>query len=154
MTRSDAYIGLDVRWPWPSPLGNRMTLADVCVKNSLLAGRTYDTQANHCVAHHNLAALCWGIALANRVFDAESLDHNHTIGRAEGAVVELIDRVFASGSMDELDSYEISFAKLRHGKIDVRWTPEPGQVAKRESSLGAAGRPKVRHDQYTKETRT
>ena len=118
MPDSDAYSGLNVRWPWPSPLGNRMTLADVCVKNSLLAGSTYDTQANHCVAHHNLAALCWGIALANRVFDAESLDHNHTIGRAEGAVVELIDRVFASGSMDELDSYEISFAKLRHGKID------------------------------------
>ena len=36
---------------------------------------------------------------------------------------------------------------------EVRWTPETGQVAKRESSLGAAGWPKVRHDQYTEETR-
>ena len=35
----------------------------------------------------------------------------------------------------------------------VRWTPETGQVAKRESSLGVAVRPKVRHDQYAKETR-
>jgi hypothetical protein len=36
----------------------------------------------------------------------------------------------------------------------VRWTPETGQVAKRESSLGAAGRPKVRHDQYSEETQS
>jgi hypothetical protein len=36
---------------------------------------------------------------------------------------------------------------------EVRWTPETGQVAKRESSLGTAGWPKVRYDQYTEETR-
>ena len=36
----------------------------------------------------------------------------------------------------------------------VRWSPETGQVAKRESLLGAAGGPKVRHDQYSKETRS
>jgi hypothetical protein len=35
----------------------------------------------------------------------------------------------------------------------LRWTPETGQVAKRESSLGAAVWPKVRHDQYAEETR-
>jgi hypothetical protein len=33
----------------------------------------------------------------------------------------------------------------------MRWTPETGQVAKRESFLGAAGRPKVRHGQYSEE---
>ena len=40
--------------------------------------------------------------------------------------------------------------KLPHA---LRWTPETGQVAKRESCLGAAVRPRVRHDQYAKETR-
>ena len=35
----------------------------------------------------------------------------------------------------------------------LRWTPETGQVAKRESSLGTAAWPKVRHDQHTEETR-
>ena len=35
----------------------------------------------------------------------------------------------------------------------LRWTPETGQAAKRESPLGAAGWPEVRHDQYTEETR-
>jgi hypothetical protein len=36
---------------------------------------------------------------------------------------------------------------------DLRWPPETGQVAKRESRLGAAGWPKVRHGEYTQETR-
>ena len=31
----------------------------------------------------------------------------------------------------------------------VRWTPETGQVAKRESPLGTADWPEVRHDQYS-----
>jgi hypothetical protein len=35
----------------------------------------------------------------------------------------------------------------------VRWTPETGQVAKRESPLGTADWPEVRHDQYSEETR-
>jgi hypothetical protein len=36
----------------------------------------------------------------------------------------------------------------------LRWSPETGQVAKRESLLGTADRPKVRHDQYSEETRS
>ena len=47
---------------------------------------------------------------------------------------------------------------MGHGKseltrrlLSVRWTPETGQVAKRESPLGTAGWPEVRHDQYTEE---
>jgi hypothetical protein len=36
----------------------------------------------------------------------------------------------------------------------LRWPPEIGQVAKRESSLGAAGRPRVRHGQYSEEARS
>jgi hypothetical protein len=34
----------------------------------------------------------------------------------------------------------------------MRWTPSAGQVAKRESPLGTAGWPKVRHGEYTEET--
>ena len=35
----------------------------------------------------------------------------------------------------------------------MRWSPRTGQVAKRESPLGAAGWPEVRHDQYSEEAR-
>ena len=72
-------------------------------------------QCIHYLAHHNLAALCWGIALANRVFDAESLNRNHTIGRNVGAAVEAIDRVFKARSTVRLAAYQSVFARLRHG---------------------------------------
>ncbi len=39
------------------------------------------------------------------------------------------------------------------GTASLRWSPETGQVAKRVSRLGAAGWPKVRHGEYTQETR-
>ena len=46
--------------------------------------------------------------------------------------------------------YEI--ARRKHDDV-VRWSLETGQVAKRVSRLGAAGWPKVRHGEYTQETR-
>jgi len=109
------FVGLDIRWPWPSPLGDRMTLGDFCVKRPLGAKTNHDTQSNHYLAHHNLAALCWGIALANRVFDSESVNHNHTISHPVGAAVEAIDRVFATGTMTGLAKYKLTFEQLRHG---------------------------------------
>ena len=44
-----------------------------------------------------------------------------------------------------------TLALLEDKVVELRWTPETGQVAKRESSLGVAGRPKVRHGQYSEE---
>lgn len=113
------FVGSDIAWPWPSPLGNHMRMRDVCVptKNS-----TYqDKQSNYYIAHHNLAALCWGIALANRVFDAETLNRNHTVGKNIGAAVEAIDRVFKSKSLVELSGYQDIFARLNNG-----YTPTGG----------------------------
>jgi len=109
------FVGLDIRWPWPSPLGDRMTLGDFCVKKPPTAKSNHDKQSNHYFAHHNLAALCWGIALANRVFDSESVNHKHTIAHPVGAAVEAIDKVFASGTMTTLGKYKFTFEQLRHG---------------------------------------
>ncbi len=88
-----AYVGNPLPWPWPSPIGNHMTLADFCVRTRVMATSNHDTLSNHLLAHHNLAALCWAIALANRVFDSESLDHDHTIAKHVGAGVEAIEKV-------------------------------------------------------------
>ena len=107
------FVGSDIPWPWPSPLGNYMRMRDFCVNT--MNGSYRDRQSNQYLAHHNLSALCWGIALANRVFDAESLNRNHTIGRNVGAAVEVIDRVFAARSTVLLAGYQSVFARLRHG---------------------------------------
>lgn len=105
------FMGSDVPWPWPSPLGNRMVMGDVCVQT--LNGCYRDQQSSHYVAHHNLGALCWAIALANRVFDAEGVNGIHTVGKPIGAAVEAIYRVFRSRSQVILSGYQSTFAKLR-----------------------------------------
>ena len=107
------FMGSDIPWPWPSPLGNHLRMRDICVPTR--NGSYQDQQSNHYIAHHNLAALCWGIALANRIFDAESLDRNHTVGMRVGAAVEAIDRVFQSKSLIELAGYQAIFARLKNG---------------------------------------
>jgi hypothetical protein len=105
------FIGSNVPWPWPSPLGNRMVMGDFCVPT--LSGCYRDQQSNHYLAHHNLGALCWAIALANRVFDAEGINGTHTVGRPIGAAVEAIDKIFRSRSEVILSGYRSTFAKLR-----------------------------------------
>jgi hypothetical protein len=113
----DAYVGKTLPWPWPSPIGNRMTLGDFCVRTRVTANSNHDILSNHLLAHHNLAALCWAIALANRVFDSESMDHDHTIAKHVGAGVEAIEKVIKSRSQYVLGTYQNTFSRLRHGKI-------------------------------------
>ena len=121
---SHELVGSDVQWPWPSPLGDHMRLGDFCIKRPITANRTRDVQSDWYLAHHNLAALCYGIALANRVFDGESIEHTHTIAEPVGAAVEAIDRVFETLSCDTLRTFERTFRRLRHGKDPV--TPDTG----------------------------
>lgn len=111
------YIGSQLKWPWPSLLGDRMLLGDFCVKTKVTAHSYHDMLSNHMLAHHNLAALCYAINLANRVFDAETVSRCHTIATHVGAGVEAIDIVLKSDSEFTLRSYEETFAALPNGKI-------------------------------------
>lgn len=108
------FINSKVRWPWPSPLGDKMVMGDFCVPAPPTASSYRDLQSYHYLAHHNLAALCAGIALANRVFDAETVTRQHTIATAVGAGVEAIAKVIASGSLQTLQSFSATFSRLRH----------------------------------------
>ena len=111
------FIGSQVRWPWPSPIGDRMVMGDFCVSGHRHTRHYRDLLSETLAAHHNLGALCWGIATANRVFDAECLNHDHTIALPVGAAAEAIEKVIASGSMQTLSSFAGTFANLRHGKL-------------------------------------
>ena len=112
-----AYSGSTLRWPWPSELGNRLTLGDVCVRKDAYARNSIDLQSSYYINHHNLGALCYGIALANRVFDSESLVHQHSIATTSGAGVEAIYEVIKQGRLSALDRYKTTFSNLRHGSL-------------------------------------
>lgn len=53
----------------------------------------------------------------NRVFDAEFLNHDHTVGVTVGMAARAIYEVIRSRSMNVLNSYAGTFAALRHGKL-------------------------------------
>ena len=112
-----SYIGSQVRWPWPSPLGDRINLGDVCVRRPVTANTYHDTLSNHILSHHNLAALCYGIALANRIFDGENVTHQHTVGCNVGGTVEVIENVLKAGTMSALQQYKRKFLRIRNGAI-------------------------------------
>ena len=114
-------IGSTVRWPWPSPIGDCIAMGDFCVAGERHTRHYRDGLSDAIAAHHNLGALCWGIATANRVFDAESIDHDHTVALPVGAAAEAIEAVIKSGEMTVLSKYAGTFANLRHGKL-----PESG----------------------------
>ena len=110
------YRGNNLKFPWPSAFGNKLTIGDVCYRPAATGDSTLDSQSLHYMALHNLSALCDGIALANRVFDSEGVTHKHSIGTAIGAAVEAIEDIFKTGEEAKLLQYRSTFMHLRHGK--------------------------------------
>jgi len=104
-----------LRWPWPSAIGDRMTLGDICVNNIDEFGAHRDMQSYHLLSHHNLSSLCYSVALANRVYDSETVQHKHTIAINAGRAVEAIENVFAKDSEAYLSKVQSVFRALRHG---------------------------------------
>ena len=116
------HVGSPIRWTWPSPLGDRMTLGDFCVP--LQGGRTrhWDDLSNIYHAHHNLAALCFGIALANRVFDGENVSQMHTVAPHVGTAVQAIAEVIRAGTDAALQKFARTFARLKHNAAAINDT--------------------------------
>jgi hypothetical protein len=94
-----------------------MVMGDFCVSGHRHTQYFRDQLSETLVAHHNVGALCWGIATANRVFDAECINHDHTIGLHIGKAAEAIHEVIKSQSMQVLANHSGTFAALRHGKL-------------------------------------
>lgn len=106
-------VGSEVRFPWPSPLGDRMTLGDLCVKKGANHTHYRDAQSDNYLIHHNLAALCYAVATANRIFDSERLVGTHTISADMGRAVAAIEEVIKAGTMTELERHRSTFNAIR-----------------------------------------
>lgn len=106
-------VGSPVKFPWPSPLGDRMTLGDINCRAGANLASYRDVQGDHYVAHHNLAALCYAVATANRIFDSEAISGKHTIAADVGAVVKSIGAVIKAGTLTELERHRSVFNRIR-----------------------------------------
>lgn len=112
------YLNSPVRWPWQSALGDHMTMGDVCVSTAKNRKSFRDTQSNIYMIHHNLAALCFGVAAANRAFDAANLSGKHSIASHVGQAVAAIEHIMQTRDLAVLEHYRPLFDQLRHGKSD------------------------------------
>lgn len=90
-------FGSDKRWPWPSAIGNKLTLGDINVPSK--GGSLYcrDDLSNTLMMLHNYAATREAIALVNRVMDAQKASGEYLIARRLSEAVAVIDQVFAAG---------------------------------------------------------
>ena len=80
------------------------------------------------------------------------------LAQARGLVtkhaIKQVDRLLSNSGIDIWESFARWVPYLVGSREDiVRWTRKTGQVVKRESPLGTAGRPEVRRVQYSEEAR-
>ena len=108
------FVGSKLPWVWQSHLGAKMVLGDFCVEKPPKSSRYRDTQSNHYLAHHNLGALCDGIALVNRLFDCDIVAGDYSIASGVGAAIDGIDTVIAAGDMATLNKHRDAFTAVRH----------------------------------------
>ena len=94
------------KWPWPSVLGEHLTLDDMCVKCPPTNGRYHDAQSDRYHAHHNLTVLCDAIALANHVFDIEMENPADTVQTSVKQAVAAIHRVIEACDLKVLQQHK------------------------------------------------
>lgn len=107
------FFDSDIRFPWPSPLGDRMVMGDLCIKSGANHSIYRDNQANHYLVNHNLASLCAAVAQANRIFDAEVAFGEHTIAVPMARAIASIDAVIKSKSLTELNRHQAVFNAVK-----------------------------------------
>lgn len=131
-----AYVGSTARWPWPSAVGDRMTMGDICGDTNPLKSSRRDKLSSHLVAHHNLDVLCRSVNIANRVYDADRVGGQFSINFDVGKAIDKIDEVLAAKDEHVLRRYRPDFEMLRRGKFvdggDIErsfedcWLPDNG----------------------------
>lgn len=110
------FIGSDIPWPWPSPLGDKMKMGDYCVRRppTTSTASCLDTQSYHYLAHHNVAMQCWAIRLVNRLFDAQALT-TPEIARPINAAVVAIGKVLNAFDEQTIKRHLGIFNAAGHG---------------------------------------
>jgi hypothetical protein len=109
----------DRAWPWPSPVGQRLKLKDICVNDEGGSGYYRDDLSYDLIAHHNLTSICNAVALANRVMDAQRIDGVPKLALKLDRAIGAIEAVFKSGgSRDVLAAHSHVFTALSGIALD------------------------------------
>jgi hypothetical protein len=100
---SNDLFNSSVRWPWPSAIGNKLTLGDICVPSKGASLYCRDNLSNTLMMLHNYAATREAIQLVNRVMDAQKASGEYLIAENVSKAIAVVDQVFAAGPIDGMN---------------------------------------------------
>jgi len=123
MPDAKAYIGSDIPFPWRSPIGERLTLGDLCVKKT--GARAWDQVTDHMMMNHNLFMQMDAIIAANRVFELESGDAKKYCSERLLKIRDVIAKAFTEEDWD-------TFLERERRVLEISGKNEP-------EGLGARG---------------
>jgi hypothetical protein len=98
-----AYVGNSTAFPWPSPIGDRLTMGDICIKGGNFEDTRWDDLSIHMMQNHNFAGLLLAIRQAHQIFDMETDFANRHLPPNLIAQNEVVGHVIKSMSIDELN---------------------------------------------------
>lgn len=86
-----------VPWPWPSAIGDRLTLGDINVASWGKSQYCRDNLSNTLMMLHNYASVRETILLANRIMDAQQASREHVIAPKLSKCVGIVRQIFDAG---------------------------------------------------------
>lgn len=90
-------FGSTVQWPWPSAVGDKLTLGDINVASWGKSPYCRDNLSNTLMMLHNYACLRETILLANRIMDAQQASQQHVIAPKLSKCVGIVRQIFDAG---------------------------------------------------------
>ena len=100
MPDSASYVGSDIPFPWRSPIGERLTLGDLCAKRN--GARAWDSLTDHMMMNHNVFVQMDAIIAANRVFELEAGDAKKYCPTTLLEIRDIIAEAFKTQKWDTL----------------------------------------------------
>lgn len=110
-------FGSDVQWPWPSAIGDKLTLGDINVPSWGKSQYCRDNLSNTLMMLHNYASLRETILLANRIMDAQQASKHHIIAPELSKCVGIVRQIFDAGPKKGREMLEQNRTKF-NGLID------------------------------------
>ena len=101
-----------VQWPWPSAIGDRLTLGDINVASWGKSQYCRDNLSNTLMMLHNYASVRETILLANRIMDAQQASREHVIAPKLSKCVGIVRQIFDAGPIKGRETLEHNRTKF------------------------------------------
>jgi hypothetical protein len=115
------FFDSKLRWPWPSAMGNRLTMGDICVPSNGASYYCRDDLSYALKMLHNYSATRETISLVNRIMDAQIASGEYLIAPTLAEALVVVKQVFDAGPIDGLVVLEENrtlLNKLDRKKLD------------------------------------